>query len=301
MSEAGHRGDKAVNIGLAANIILALLKTFIGIIGHSAALLADGINSVSDVAYYIVVKVFMKLANKPADTEHPYGHRQLESIAALVVGSFVITTAIAIFWDSINNVYDMLTGRQTGGMIQLATLWVALFTVVVKIVLTFFTHRVGVRTGNAAVLALAYDHRNDAWSAGGAAIGIFLGRSGLAWGDPLVGAIVAIIILQTGIEILRESSSDLMDTVPGESLDRKVRGLLAENSDVKEVGEIQAHRFGPYLVINVQIAIDGKLSLAEGDAIAERVEKRLSTGIELVRRVYVHYHPVGSSRNQQYT
>jgi len=298
MQESGHRGEKAVNIGLAVNVILALVKTFIGIIGHSAALLADGVNSTSDVAYYIVVKVFMKLADKPADKEHPYGHRQLESIAALVVGAFVVTTAIAIFWDSINNVYDILMGRQAGGVIQLAALWVALLTVVIKIVLTYFTRHVGVQAGNAAVLALASDHRNDAWSAGGAAVGILLGRSGFAWGDPLAGAIVAIIILQTGIEILRESSADLMDTVPGESLDRQVRDLLKENSDVKEVEEVLAHRFGPYLVINVQIAVDGKLSLAEGDAIAERVEKRLSTEIELVRRVYVHYHPVRSLRSQ---
>ena len=86
----------AVNLGLVANIFLAALKTTIGILGHSPALLADGINSTSDAAYCIVISVFMRKASEPADTEHPYGHRQLESIAALVVGSFVITTAFAI-------------------------------------------------------------------------------------------------------------------------------------------------------------------------------------------------------------
>ena len=101
----------AVNLGLAANVFLAALKTTIGILGHSPALLADGINSTSDVAYGIVVSVFMRKASKPADTEHPYGHRQLESIAALVVGSFVITTAVAIFWNAVNNVYDLLAGQ----------------------------------------------------------------------------------------------------------------------------------------------------------------------------------------------
>jgi cation diffusion facilitator family transporter len=93
-----RQSSLAVNLGLVANLFLAALKTSIGVLGHSPALLADGINSTSDVAYYLVVIVFMKLAREPADTEHPYGHSQLESIAALIVGSFVITTAIAIFW-----------------------------------------------------------------------------------------------------------------------------------------------------------------------------------------------------------
>ena len=88
----------AINVGLAANTLLAILKTSVGIFGHSPALLADGINSTSDVAYGIVVSIFMRLSGKPADEEHPYGHDRLESIAAVVVGAFVITTAISIFW-----------------------------------------------------------------------------------------------------------------------------------------------------------------------------------------------------------
>jgi len=95
-----------ITISLLANILLAGLKTSVGVLGHSPALLADGINSTSDVAYSIVVSIFVRLAHKPADDEHPYGHSQLESIGAVVIGSFVITTAIAIFWNSINTIYD---------------------------------------------------------------------------------------------------------------------------------------------------------------------------------------------------
>ncbi len=96
-----HERDKksllAVNLGLGINVGLAALKTTIGVIGHSPALLAEGINSTSDVAYYVVASIFVRMANKPADDEHPYGHQQLESIAALVVGSFIVTTAVAVF------------------------------------------------------------------------------------------------------------------------------------------------------------------------------------------------------------
>ena len=98
--ERDRKSIWAVNLGLGVNIILSVVKTVVGVIGHSPALLAEGINSVSDVAYYVVAGIFVRLANKPADIEHPYGHRQLESIASLVVGAFVVSTAVVVFWDS---------------------------------------------------------------------------------------------------------------------------------------------------------------------------------------------------------
>ncbi len=109
LTSRDRHGRGTVRLGLITNIFLAILKTTFGILGHSPALLADGINSTSDVAYYIVVMVFMRLARKPPDPEHPYGHRQLESIAAVVVGSFVITTAIAIFWNAVNDYYVLFS------------------------------------------------------------------------------------------------------------------------------------------------------------------------------------------------
>ena len=88
------RSNTVVNLGLVGNILLAALKTIFGIFGQSPALLSDGINSTSDVGYYIIIKIFMALAGKPPDREHPYGHRQLESIAAIVVGAFVMNNCV---------------------------------------------------------------------------------------------------------------------------------------------------------------------------------------------------------------
>lgn len=285
------KGQTVVNLGLIWNIALAAGKTTMGIVGHSTALLSDGINSTSDVAYYIVVKIFMKMAGQPPDPEHPYGHRQMESIAALTVGSFVITTAIAIFWTAINNVFDQLKGGGEAKRASLGALWVALFTVVVKIVLTIYTRAVGEKTGNLAIKALAYDHRNDIFSALAASLGIFLARQGYLWVDPLAGALVALLILRTGIGILRQSTADLMDSVPSHFLDKKIRLVLKNLPEIKQIEEIHAHRFGPYFVINLTIGIDGSLDVYSGDTIATRVEKLLTERIEMVRKVYVHYHP----------
>jgi len=286
-----HSSLYAVNLGLGSNIMLAILKTVTGVLGHSPALLADGINSTSDVAYYIIVRIFMGLAHKPADTEHPYGHRQMESIAALIVGAFVLTTAIAIFWDAVNKIYDQWAGKSDFGGASIWALVVALGTVVLKIILTLVTRRIGRQTNNPAVFALAYDHRNDCIAAAAASIGIFLGRVGYTWVDPLAGAMVALVILRTGIEIIRQSSIDLMDTVPCDVLQKQVRDALAGISDIKQVEEILAHRFGPYLVLNITIGIDGSHSVEKGDRIATHIEQTLHDKIELLKRVHVHYHP----------
>ncbi|MDA3898500.1 MAG: cation diffusion facilitator family transporter [Desulfobacteraceae bacterium] len=289
--QRNRKSFMAVYVGLVANFFLAALKTTIGIIGHSPALLADGINSTSDVAYGIVVSVFMKLSCKPPDDEHPYGHSQMESIAAVVVGAFVITTAIAIFWDSINNVYDLHAGNGDFSGASVIALWVALFTVGIKILLTAWTLAIGHQTQNTAVLALGFDHRNDIFSALAATIGIYFGRLGFPWVDPLAGAVVSLIILHTGIEILRESTSDLMDTIPGKNLTAQITGLVESIRGVRKIEEIHAHRFGPYLVANITICVDGNLNVAQGNEIATRVENKLMENIEFMRKVYVHYHP----------
>lgn len=285
------KGSQAISIGLLANLLLAGLKTSIGIIGHSPALLADGINSTSDVAYLVVVSFFVRMANKPADEEHPYGHSQLESIGALVIGSFVITTAVAIFWNSLDTIFDLYSGIGDFSGSSLTALWVALFTVVLKIILTVYTKRVGEKTKNASVLALAYDHRNDIYSASAAMVGIFMGRLGYVWVDPFAGALVALVILRTGIEILRESTYDLMDTVPGKALNKKIVQLLEDVEGVLAIDNVHAHRFGPYLAVNVTICVDGGLTVQEGDEIATLVEETLMQHIDYVRTVHVHYHP----------
>jgi cation diffusion facilitator family transporter len=196
-------------------------------------LLAEGINSTSDVAYYVVASIFMRLAKKPADTEHPYGHRQLESIASLIVGAFVVTTAVAVFWDAVDKIWDLLDNKITSLGSHPFALWVALSTVAIKIFLFFYVRKLGKRTRNPIVDALAYDHRNDIYSASAASIGIFLGQNGYPWVDPLAGALVALLILRTGTFILRESSVDLMDAVPSKDLAEQIVNLLQDLKGVK--------------------------------------------------------------------
>ncbi|MBN1662796.1 MAG: cation transporter [Deltaproteobacteria bacterium] len=288
------RQEKAglvVNLGLGANAVLAVTKLSAGILGHSQALLADGINSLSDVVYFIIVRILVTLSGKPSDDEHPYGHHQFESIAALVVGAFVITTGLAIFWDSINKVFDLCMGRMQNDPISTFTLIVAAGTVIIKIMLMLQAKTIGARIQSIAVMALARDHRNDIFASAGAGIGILCGILGHAVFDPIAGAVVAVIVVKTGADILRESANELMDTVPSKEIDRKIRGLVGRISGVQTVESVHAHRFGPYFVANITIGVDGRQTVDEGNEIADAVEKYLCEKIDLLRKVYIHYHP----------
>ena len=283
--------DFAVNLGLYSNIFLALLKTVIGIVGHSAALLADGVNSTSDVVYYVAVKVFLKLSRKPPDEEHPFGHTQLETIGALVVGAFIITTGVAIFWDSADRGYDLYKGAAAASRVSIYALWTALFTILLKVGLAAKTKQIGALTGNPVVSALAKDHVNDIMASAAAAVGITLALAGHAWVDPFAGAVVALFILKTGVGILKDSALELMDTVPGRELDAGIRAVLAGVGGIKAVDEVLAHRFGPYYLVNITLCVDGDIPVSRGDQIATQAEVLLREKFPHIRTVYIHYHP----------
>ena len=286
------KAESVINLGLGVNAVLAVGKIGAGIVGHSQALLADGVNSISDVVYFLIVKIFIKLSGKPADSQHPYGHYQYETIAALVVGAFVITTGFAIFWDSVNVAFDLMTGEIAVMAVRSFALYTAIATIVIKITLMIQARFVGYATKNIAVIAIARDHRNDIFASLGAAIGILLSMLGTIWADPVAGAIVAIIVAKTGFDILREATDDLMDDVPDKELSEQIKATLLDDASIRRIDEIHAHRFGPYLVANITICIDGSLSVAKADLIATTAEKKLLERIDMLRKVYIHTHPI---------
>ncbi len=294
MSDRDRITASTVNLGLFSNIILALLKSLIGIFGHSQALLADGINSTSDVVYYVAVKIFMRQAKKPADPEHPYGHRQLESISALVVGAFIITTGIAIFWQSLGKIFELVSNP---GAVKETSLWVLMIaaaTLLLKIFLLNLTQRNHRNTGNPTLKALANDHLNDIMASGAVIAGVVAARLGLPWMDPAAGAIVAVFIFKTGISIIMESSAELMDAIPDREFSDTVRKLAHAVEGVRCIEDLGVHRFGTFYTIEMTICVDGGISVDEGHAIAHRVEEKLLAHYEGgLRRVMIHYHPSG--------
>jgi cation diffusion facilitator family transporter len=293
MQDRDIKTNKTINLGLGTNIFLALAKTLIGVFGHSSALLADGINSTSDVVYYVAVKILSKQASKPADAEHPYGHRQLESISSIVIGAFILTTGVAIFWGAINSMYELLSETKAEYTVSIFALVAALLTFVLKIYLFTYTRKNQKQTQNPTLRALANDHLNDIMASVSVVVGVIGGRMGFLWMDPLAGAIVSIFILKTGISIIMDSSSELMDAFPDLSFRDELSKKAAQVQGVKHVDLIGMHRFGPFFTINVEIGVDGNLTIQQGHDIADRVEATLMEAYSVsLKKVHVHYHPV---------
>ena len=286
-----RKSNLAINISLISNIFLAVLKSVIGVTAHSSALLADGINSTSDVVYLIFVKIYMKFADKPADKEHPYGHAQFESVASIIVGAFVLTTAVAIFWDSLNKVYYYVVNRTIVAEPSVWALVVAISTIIIKILLSAYTKKIATKYNSSTVLAVAKDHKNDILSAAAATIGIIFSLFGHEWVDPVAGAFVALFILKTGVSIIKDSSDELMKTTPESFEFKKVSNIVKNVNGVRGVEEIYIHYFGPYSMINVCILVDGEISVKDGDKIADNVEEALFKESKYVKKVNVHVHP----------
>jgi len=292
MLERDKLASTTVNLGLLANILLSIAKTSVGILGHSPALLADGINSSSDVVYYVAVKIFMHQARKPADEEHPYGHRQLETISAIVVGAFILTTGIAILWDSFNKVFDLLSGYTVGRSASVLALWIAVGTLILKLYLYFYTRKVSTSVNNPTIRALANDHLNDIMASVAVIIGVVMGRLGYYWMDPAAGAIVAIYIAKTGIGIIMDSSGELMDSLPDPEFGKQVRRVALQVEGVRRIEELGVHRFGPYFTISMTIGVDGKISVEDGHRVSHAVEDALLDSFDSsLRSVHIHYHP----------
>lgn len=292
MSDRDRVTNFTVNLGLICNILLSIVKTAVGILGHSQALLADGINSTSDVVYYVAVKIFMHQARQPADPEHPYGHRQLESISAIVVGAFILTTGIAIFWESINKVFDLVSGYNELRTAPLPVLLIAVGTLLLKVFLHARTKRNYRSTNNPTLRALANDHLNDILAASAVIVGVVLARFGYAWMDPAAGAIVAVFIVRTGISIILDSTSELMDSVPDDSFRRQVKDIALSVEGVLDIEDLGVHRFGPYYTIEMTICVDGEISVVSGNEISHSVEQKLlqfyAGGLS---KVLIHFHP----------
>jgi len=293
IEERNKKNDMVINLGLISNIGLSIMKVLVGILGHSQALLADGINSTSDVIYYLVVKILIRFSKKPPDDRHPYGHLQLESIASVVVGAFIVTTALAIFWNSLNSIYDRIIHNTEVMFSSNWTIVIALITVVLKIFLRRFSLSVYKKTSNPAIKALAHDHLNDLMASIAVTFGILFSKLGYGWVDPLAGAIVAIFILKTGIEILHESSFELMDTFPDSNFKKTIESMVLSEPEIEKLEDLGVHRFGPKFILNLTIQIDGQLSVYQGNMIADKLEEKLFEEYDkTLCKVNIHYHPI---------
>ena len=275
---------------LFSNLFLALLKITAGITGQSSALLADGINSSSDVIHSFVLNFFFKLSRKPPDKEHPYGHGQMESISSVIIGAFVLTTGGVIFASAIEKFFMILQPGSEPEFNKVYTLYIAGFTVLLKFILTIYTSSVAKTSRNLAIKSLAADHKNDIFASLAVIIGIIGNLNRFFWADPLAAAVVAAIIFKTGLTIIREAGNELMDVhLDAETLEQ-VKKIILQHSSVLFIEDVESHKYGPYFTLNITISVNGNIAVHEADKISDDIETNLKESLQFLRSVYVHFH-----------
>jgi cation diffusion facilitator family transporter len=272
---------KVTWLGLAANLILAVAKGFIGIIANSSALIADSGHSFSDLLSDGITLWAVRMSGIPKDKNHPYGHGKFETVGTFIIALLLLFTGIGVAW----HVFNKMDSPEVPGTIAL---WMAGIAIIVKEALFHVTRMVGKRTGSRILLANAWHHRSDAISSVAALVGIGGAQWGIPLMDPIAGVLVAGLIIKTGINIGYESIRELTDETVEEEVLSELEQIMSEIEGVDHFHEMRVRRMGPHLLVDLHIEVDSMMSISAAHQVAERVRLSILEKVSAVNEVLVH-------------
>lgn len=281
-------GLRAIWIGIVINLILAIIKGIVGIVGNSYALIADAIESGADIFTSIIVYYGIKVASKAPDPDHPYGHGKAEPLAASIVGLFLIFAAIFISVQSISNI---VTPHQ---LPSFYTLPVLLIVVLIKEILYRFVNNLSTEIRSTAVKADAWHHRSDAITSATAFVGIsiaLIGGKGYEGADDWAALIAAGIIVYNGISIMKPAFNEIMDAAPSAEFLNEVRKVAIQVDGVKGLDKSFIRKMGFEFYVDLHVIVDANLSVKEGHEIAHKVKDAILLSNKRINDVLIHIEP----------
>ena len=285
---------KVTIAGSIINVLLLVLKFAAGILGHSAAMIADAIHSLTDFATDVVVLVFVKLGNKPMDKDHDYGHGKYETLATAIIGISLFAVGVMICWSGLVKTYQALCGEQLQqpGVVALVA---AVLSIVMKEWAYQFTVRVGRKFHSEAVVANAWHHRSDALSS----IGTMLGIGGAIllgdhWAvlDPLAAIVVSVFIIKAAWSLVMQSVKELTDASLSEKEEDEILKTASEEEGVGEIHNLRTRRIGNNIAIEMHVRMPGSLSLYAAHEHATAIENRLKRKYGASTHVGIHIEPI---------
>ncbi len=283
-------GEKNAYLGIFANLFLFVVKLAAGIIGRSQAMMADAFHTASDSLTSVGVLVGFKIASKPADDHHPFGHGRAESIMAKIISLILITVGFGIAYKSAR---VLVSGTfETPGSIALI---VAAISIVVKEILYRKVSAASKNINSTSLKADAYHHRSDAISSIAALIGIAAAKMGKPFMDPLAGIIVGGFIIKMGVEAFHEAYDELMDAAPPEELRKEIEETVLGAEGVVVVKKIMVRKAGIDLYPEITIGVDGDQTVKEGHLVTMKVKQELFKRIDNMKDIIVHVEPLGES------
>lgn len=280
--------------GSIINILLLAFKFAAGILGHSAAMIADAIHSLTDFVTDAIVLVFVRLGSKPTDRDHDYGHGKYETLASAIIGVSLLVVGMMICYSGVTKTYHAMCGEplQQPGFIALVA---AVASVVLKEWAYRFTVRVGRRCHSEAVVANAWHHRSDALSSVGTTVGIggaiILGEK---WAvlDPLTAIVVSFFIMKAAWSVLSKAVDELTDgSLPKETED-EIESIVSEDKEVSVVHNLCTRRIGNRIAIEMHVRMPGETSLYEAHHHATEIEQRLKQRFGADTHISIHLEPV---------
>ena len=280
-------------VGSVVNVALLLFKFVAGILGHSAAMIADAIHSLSDFVTDAVVLVFIRISDKPRDKSHDYGHGKYETLAMTFIGMVLIVVAAGILFSGATRVEQWLEGESLEAPGMLA-LWAALLSILLKEAIYRYSMVKARELNSKAVEANAWHHRSDALSSLGTAVGIggaiFLGQRWTVL-DPLASCVVGVLIGKVAINLLRNAFGDLLEHSLPEAVEEEMLQLVASLPDIVEPHNLRTRRIGNHYAIELHIRMAGNITLREAHDKASEVEALLRQRYGQDTHVAVHVEP----------
>ncbi len=278
----------AMWLGFIANLLLAIVKLIAGILGHSTAMAADAANSIGDALTSGVTIFALHFAQKPADPEHPYGHSQIEGVAALTVAVLIGTSALAIIAEAARNL-PRPHALPPGWVI-----WIAAGNVVLKEMLFRYKLAVSRRTRSQVILAHAWDHRSDALCSAAVLVGLAIVRFGgpkLIWADEVAAMFVACFILFSSVKLYRETASALMDEQCAPEIIEAIHQAAQATPGVARIETLRARRSGLEVLVDIHVEVDGERTVRDGHHIGHMVQDNIISNVTGVSHVLVHVEP----------
>lgn len=285
---------KVTIVGSLVNFLLVVFKFFAGIMGHSAAMLADAVHSLSDFVTDIIVIVFVRISSKPEDEGHDYGHGKYETLATAIIGIILLFVGFGIFWNGATSIYHFLNGASLPepGMLALIA---ALISIVLKEILYQYTISEGKKLNSQAVLANAWHHRSDALSSIGTAIGIggaiLLGNHWRVL-DPAAAVIVSFFIMKVAVQLLIPCVEELLEKSLPAEVEDKIQETILSFPGVSSPHHLRTRRIGNYYAIEVHVRMNGKISLEEAHRTATAIENKLREQFGRGTHIGIHLEPM---------
>jgi cation diffusion facilitator family transporter len=277
-------------ISIAGNGILSVLKIVVGLATNSLAVVGDGIDSASDIVVSIITLITAKIISRPPDKKYAYGYEKADSIASKVLSFFIFFAGAQLLYTSVKK---LITGEITGIPGKWA-IYVTLLSVVVKVLLAVFQKRMGKKTNSSMLISNAKNMQNDVFISVAVLFGLlFTVYFNLPILDPIAASIVSLWIMKVGFDVFMDANTELMDGVKDPGVYHEIFEAASNTGGVKNPHRVRSRQIGSMHMIQIDIEVDGDLTLYEAHEIAHRVEDNIKKRVKKVYDIVVHVEPIG--------